>query len=312
MATRNVMLVLATMSVLLACTLGGRLATPAPADPNQSKPEENITPTDDRSSTQAVQQTVEALNAANTQLAAETQAAAKTQAAAATQAKADKMATLVAESSETRSAFSTNLAETRTAGTAEVHASATAAVQSFLKVMDDLKKDGAVRSTDGEYLRLDDFDESWAQIGWYQWYHTSEAPENFVISADAAWDSASDKSNWPEAGCGFVYAEKDSNNHSLAYLGLDGFVRLGQTVNGNGRLLSVNKYGKLDIPAGNARIMLVVDGKRVTFYVNGHKVTSAQDGRAGAGDLAYTILSGTNKGFGTRCHLTNIVLYVLK
>ena len=58
--------------------------------------------------------------------------------------------------------------------------------------------------------------------------------------------------------------------------------------------------------------MLVVDDKRINFYVNGERVANAYDGSLNAGNIAQTLLSGTNKDFGTRCKMTNTELFILK
>jgi hypothetical protein len=179
-------------------------------------------------------------------------------------------------------------------------------------VLEMMSSDGAIGSTEGEYYRVDSYDESWAQIGWYQWFPTGYSGENFAISASSAWESASDKANWPEAGCGFVFSLTDKDNHMLAYLGLDGFVRIGQVTRGNYKALATQRYGKVSIPNGDAKIALAVYNKRVSFYVNNQRVANANATSLASGDIALTLLSGTNKDFGTRCQLTDIDLWVFK
>ena len=58
--------------------------------------------------------------------------------------------------------------------------------------------------------------------------------------------------------------------------------------------------------------MLVVDDKRISFYVNGERVATAYDGSLNAGNIALTLLSGTNKDYGTRCTMSNIDLFIFK
>lgn len=64
-------------------------------------------------------------------------------------------------------------------------------------------------------------------------------------------------------------------------------------------------------PADNANIMLVVEGNNLHFFVDGYLMLSRQDMSFAEGDLALTLLSGTNKDFGTRCEMTNIELWRL-
>lgn len=175
-----------------------------------------------------------------------------------------------------------------------------------------LFNEGVVASTSGKYYRLADFDESWAQINWYRWRTTRYKAENFVLSADTAWISASDRANWQNSGCGIVFNFKDKDNHHLAYLGLDGFVRLVQQSRGNFKRLAMQKYGKVSIPKGEAKIMLVVYDKKISYYVNDQRVASAYDSAISVGDIALTLLSGTNKAYGTRCQMKNIDLWIFK
>jgi hypothetical protein len=49
----------------------------------------------------------------------------------------------------------------------------------------------------------------------------------------------------------------------------------------------------------------------VTFYVNGEYVYSWRDEVLKEGNLALTLLSGINTGFGTRCTMENVELWVL-
>lgn len=175
----------------------------------------------------------------------------------------------------------------------------------------DLYDDGYVAQTEGSYYTALDFDESWAQINWYQWWQTGYAPEDFIIRADASWDSASETANWFSSGCGFVFREDGPENHYLAYLGLDGNVYFARSVRNNWSTVGrPSWYGRLDVPAGSAEIMLVVEGDRFTFFVNGDRVANRVDGSLDEGNLALTLLSGTNAGYGTRCSMTNIELWI--
>jgi hypothetical protein len=132
-----------------------------------------------------------------------------------------------------------------------------------------------------------------------------------VIRADAEWDSASDKADWWNSGCGFIFREQDVDNHYLAYLGLDGRVYFTRFVRGRWSALGSRYYEKVGIPDGSADIELVVEGDKFTFFVNGEQVHTRQDTSLPSGNLAFTLLSGTNKGYGTKCKMSNIDLWVL-
>ncbi len=202
-------------------------------------------------------------------------------------------------------------AATRQAATAQIELAMTAAADEMRGLIEQLQADGYLESTDGTYIALEDFDQSWAQINWYQWWYTGYSPTDFVIVADAEWDSASDRANWWTSGCGFVFRENGVPNHYLAYLGLDGYVYFARNVNGVFAQLGRSYYGRVGTPSGQAQLMLVVEGASISFFVNGERVHSRNDQGLASGELALTLLSGINTGFGTRCRMTNIELWEL-
>jgi len=200
----------------------------------------------------------------------------------------------------------------RLTATAEEQLKTTQRAGPVMDIVQKLVDSGVLLSSEGVFHALDDFDHTWAQLGWYQWWYSGHSPENFAIAAHAEMTSASDKANWPDAGCGFVFAEQDNKNHNLAYLSMDGYVQIYGILNGSWRFLANKRYSSLPTPSSEADIALVVYNKRIIFFVNGQQVVSVLDTRMGSGDLDLTLLSGTNKDFGTRCRMTNIGLFIFK
>jgi len=279
------------MALLTACgTPQAPEPTPTPPPPptNTIAPTDTATPTVDMPATQSAQQT------ADTQATAEAEAVTKTQEA------------------QVRVATATELASLKRTSTAAVHATATSYATAFLNVIDKLRGEGVVKSTDGNYARLDDFEQEWAQLGWFKWWGTGYTAENFVLSADVAWQSASNTADWYTTGCGMVFSLNDEDNYHLAFLSLDGYGMVGRKAKGDLKLLAAERYGQVSTPEGNAKIMLAVDDKRINFYVNDKLVTKVYDNSLNEGDIALTLLSGTNKDYGTRCTMTNIELFGFK
>ena len=165
------------------------------------------------------------------------------------------------------------------------------------------------------YFVISDYDQSWAQIGWGQYTSIEDPPTNFVIRTDANWSSASDTANWNESGCGFVFHAKDTSSLFVSYLGLDGIVYVQRVYNGESKLLGSATYGKVDIPEGSAELMLMVNGDKIYYFVNGEEVYSGSDslltGALDSGDLGFILMSGTNKDYGTRCQMKNTDLWDL-
>jgi hypothetical protein len=162
------------------------------------------------------------------------------------------------------------------------------------------------------YYALDGLDENWAQLFWYQWWETGMNAKNFVVQADIQFDSASNIANWPDSGCGFVYNAVDTDNHHITYLGMDGNIYSFRTEKGLFTRLKTGYYGKLKVPADSAKITLIVEDQWVTFLVNDKKTVHFEDMRLGqGGDIAFTLVSGTNKDYGTHCVFENVEAWVL-
>ncbi len=273
-----------------------------------SAPTPTGTPTPDLAATAQVVEATQAQATADAARTQEAQAAAATQAAEATATQSFALTATPARATE----IAAQRQATRQAATAQAVAEATAQAQPMRDVVQQLYAEGYLSSTEGRYYDLRRFDEKWAQLNWYRWFDTDRSPSDFVVRADTWWSSASDKADWWNSGCGFVFRAKDNDNHYLAYLGLDGWVYFSAFRRGNYVDLGGKSYGKVDIPTGEAQLMLVVEGDKFTFFVNGERVYSRVDTMFDSGGLAFTLLSGTNKGYGTWCRMNNVQLWELK
>lgn len=271
------------------------------------------TPTPDLAATQAFQalQTVQAATEAAAHEATvavqQTAAGEATVAAQATQAYLNGQATQAAIKT-----MNANRKATRQAATEAALIAETEQAQSLADEIQQLYADKIITTTAGKYYRLDDFDQSWAQINWYQWWRTGLKLKNFVLRTDAAWESASNTANWFSSGCGFVFAENGVDNHYLSFLALDGHVYNYRVLRGVDTELTGGYYGPLKTPDGAAQLMLVVDDHFITFFVNGVRVVRLQDMSLSEGHLGWTLNSGTNLEYGTRCRMTNTEVWVLE
>jgi hypothetical protein len=165
---------------------------------------------------------------------------------------------------------------------------------------------GILHTTSGEYHRIYNFDESWPQIDWYQWWRTDYSPESFVLRVDASWDSASMTANWENSGCGIIFSDRGVNDHSSVFLTMDGYVRTHKYKGGYLYEQQCGYYGKFEIPYDSAELIVVVEDQWLTVLVNGQQIVHYQDAYISKGYLALSLVSGTNKDFGTRCTMQNI------
>jgi hypothetical protein len=261
--------------------------------------------------TQAAQSTQEAAVKETASAVATVTAVAAAQGTATARVTSTAIALKTKDALERKAQAESTLAAKRTA-MAAVSFKKTAQAESVADFIKQLVEQRYVTKTEGIYHPLDNFDESWAQINWYKWWKTNYNPRDFVIRADVTWTSASDIANWFNSGCGFVFSAKDRDNHHLVFFALDGNVYLAQVKNGYTREIGSGYYGSVDLPTGSAKIMLVVEGQLISFFVNDTRVLRASDTTITEGNLAPTLLSGTNKSFGTRCKMTNIDLWMMK
>ena len=150
-------------------------------------------------------------------------------------------------------------------------------------------------------------------MGWYNWLPLGESASDFVLSGHFKWDSAFKNSDI--SGCGFIFSLQENNDHYAVFLDRSkvfflitdrarGFSKPVTPTRGTGRV-------KFDYPA-EADFTLIVKGPYAYVLVDGEVVgeyTLAQS-RPLFGNLGLTVLSGTNRDYGTRCEMTNLHLWV--
>lgn len=188
--------------------------------------------------------------------------------------------------------------------------------------MDDLRAEaenyfdlGYLTSTDGRFREFEDFDYEWAQLGWYKRFLLGANVKDFYLSAHFAWESA--YQNADISGCGIAFANQENGEHYAVFLDRSKVLfvdadnrypssRLMGTTRGTGKV-------KFDMPA-EADFTLIVQDAYAYVLVNGEVVGeyTLSQSRNLRGDLAFTVLSGTNKDYGTHCEMTNIHVWIPK
>jgi hypothetical protein len=174
---------------------------------------------------------------------------------------------------------------------------------------------GYLATADGKFIEYDDFTEDWAKIDYYQWRTMNEKVTDFFMSAHFEWVSAIQNSN--EAGCGFVFSIQQNHDHyavfldrtNIVFLMSDknlGYSRDVKTTRGTGRVKFGNpSQADFTLIVKDAYAYVLVDGEVVGEY------TLAQS-RPLRGNLGLSVLSGTNRDYGTRCEMTDLRLWTPK
>jgi len=188
-----------------------------------------------------------------------------------------------------------------------------AEVQSFVDL-------GYLNSTDGNFKEYEDFTYDWAQLGWYNWLPLGTTVEDFMITSHFRWWSA--YRNADDSGCGFVFAIQDDSSHYAVFLDRAKIIFLDANSSYGSYSLPVGKTSgtgkvKFDNPFDHpveADFTLIVNGTSAYVLVDKELIgqyTLAQS-RILKGQVGLTLLSGTNKDFGTRCEMTNTHLFIPK
>lgn len=172
---------------------------------------------------------------------------------------------------------------------------------------------GYLATNDGSFRELEDFSFDWAQLGFYQPFLIQDSVGDFFLSAHFKWDSAFRNSD--TSGCGFIFGVQSNNDHYAVFLDRQRvlFLITDNTVGFSRPVTPTRGTGivKFDYPA-EADFTLIVKGAYAYVLVNGEVVgeyTLALS-RSSKGDVGVTVLSGTNRDFGTRCEMTNLHLWL--
>lgn len=176
---------------------------------------------------------------------------------------------------------------------------------------------GYLATADGEIKEIDDFAFDWAQLNWYNWLPLGEEASDFYLSAHVKWSSA--YRNADTSGCGFIFAIQDNGDHYAVFLDQSRifFLNADQS-SGYSRPVGLTRgTGRVDFdnPADSpqeADFAVIVNGTYTYVLVNGEVVgeyTLAKS-KVLRGDIGLSLLSGTNKDYGTRCEMTDIHAWI--
>lgn len=196
--------------------------------------------------------------------------------------------------------------------TATPDVAATQVIEDFNATLQDQMDNGYVTTMDGKITQVDDFEQAWAQLGWYQWWPQDDVMNDFVFKSHISWSAAS---NTPEvSGCGIIFGLQDNDDHYAVFIDKgrilflmgrgSNIYNVGKT-SGSGRL----NYGN---PA-EADLIVTIKGQMAYVSVDGDVTTyTLSADQTSRGTFALSVLSGTNKDYGTRCEMTDSILWVAK
>ena len=190
-------------------------------------------------------------------------------------------------------------------------AEATAQAQPMYDELQKLLENNGIRSIEGTYHPVEDFQQVWYDPKSYETWRTGYTASDFVIRADLQWRVNDPSGDFAQSGCGFVYGETDMDHYHATILAPDGVVH---TYRGRGsekiEMKGGQYYGAMGISSGEAEVMLVVQNKIMAFFVNGIETVRFKDPYFQMGNVGMTVLSGSYKG--VQCTMTNIGFWELE
>lgn len=193
--------------------------------------------------------------------------------------------------------------------TATPNAAATQKFTDFNALLGKMKEDGYIASTDGKAKELDPFKEEWAQLGWYQWWLLDNKYADFVFKSHFKWSSAYESAE--VSGCGIVFGLQENKDHYAVFLDRSRILFL---MSRGGRAYEVGKtHGTGRVSFKNpaeADFIAIVKGQSAFVSVNDQvaEYTLSVD-QSSAGTFGYTLLSGTNRDYGTSCEMTDTMIW---
>ena len=174
---------------------------------------------------------------------------------------------------------------------------------------------GYLSTTEGQLRQFDDFSFDWAQLGYYRPFPLQDSVGDFFMSAHFRWDSAFQNSD--VSGCGFIFGVQPNSDHYAVFLDrMKVLFLITDREQGVSKPVSPTKGSgtvKFEYPAeadftlvvNDAYAYVLVDGKVVGEY-------TLSQSRSPKGGLGLTVLSGTNRDYGTHCEMTDLRLWISK
>jgi len=189
---------------------------------------------------------------------------------------------------------------------------ATQDVTAFRLLIQQYFDSGYIPSINGEYQRVDDYSDQYAEQGYYRSVLTGLKAGVFILRADVRIENFQD--DFPRAGCGFIYhAGQFSQNNEVIFLSQNGNAYYYRPINNPRRYeIRANYYAEIPNPA-TVSLTLVVNKRDSYFFVDNKLIFQINTlSTSLLSNWGFAIVSGSSKEFGTRCTFTNIEFWNVK
>jgi hypothetical protein len=169
-----------------------------------------------------------------------------------------------------------------------------------------------VRADEATYTKLDSVNQSWMDKENYWESLSGQEAGNYVLSTTVYWTAPQDMTDPARYGCGFIYGKSDPKHYHVTYIAPDQKVhtfrkRAGEEIEMKGGSVP---GGGLGVSTGSAQMVLVVEDKVMTTYINGIQVVMFNDPYIDFGGMGLAIATGSTSGF--TCSFEDVELWILK
>jgi hypothetical protein len=189
--------------------------------------------------------------------------------------------------------------------TATPNLAATQQYEAFFSLVQKYYDAKYIPSLKGKYYRLDDYSDSLAKEGNYRWATLGKKVSNFMLKSRVTMSTANKLS--PATGGGIVFRT------------LGDFVDAVYIKQGGSAFYLTNNtsfynqyYGGFSNPA-EFDLVLIANEKNIRLYIDGKEALVYETFLdTYAGDLGFTVVSGSNDDYGSRCDFKDTELWVIK
>ncbi|NPV86365.1 MAG: hypothetical protein HPY45_10205 [Anaerolineae bacterium] len=184
-------------------------------------------------------------------------------------------------------------------------------VMNMMEWLNQLYQRGKIGNLNGQYYRLPNFADEAVEVGALRKVESGYTARDFVLRADLVWQVDGNQGDWAESGCGVVFRENEAGGYYLVYLSADGRARLKRFIGSSLALIGRSTIYNVNRDMAEAELTLVVKDETVTIFVNREQKFENYSEPA-SGMVSFTAVNGNPYGFGTRCWMNNIDLWVMQ
>ncbi len=139
-------------------------------------------------------------------------------------------------------------------------------------------------------------------------------PEEFLIVSKVKWEHTSAKITASAASCGFMFRYNEDDKSYFAVISADGNTRLINIKDEYWRGVAhkMIKSQQFNTQTDEVELLLAVLPERFVMAVDGEIILDKALVWDSTGYFGYSLISGTNRDYGTRCSFSDSIIFVNK